>query len=301
MGFIQFRKYSFYAILKTMKGIIALDIDGTITADLLRIPQEVLFFLKELSEEWIICLVTGRSFHFAEPAIKNIDFPFHLAVLNGSLILKMPEREIVKRHYIELKDIDGIEKICENDPTDFVIYSGFENRDVCYFRPQCFSEEILKYLQARAVAFKEIWKPIKDFHTLNHDLNIDSFPSLKVIGSYEVVQRVAKLTMEQFDIAMPVIRDPRKEGYYVGLGTHIGINKGNAVIDLKESLRNRGVVIAAGDDFNDIPMLRVADICIVMETAPEEMHAMADIVAKPASENGIIEALRIAVARATVV
>ena len=56
-------------------------------------------------------------------------------------------------------------------------------------------------------------------------------------------------------------------------------------------MSNEGIVIAAGDDYNDITMLKSADITVVMSTAPTEILALADIVAPPAVEMGIIEGL----------
>jgi Cof subfamily protein (haloacid dehalogenase superfamily) len=274
-------------MMKHMKGLIALDIDGTITPDLLKIPDEVVSYLENLTHDgWVICLITGRSFHFAEPAIKQLRFPFYLALLNGALMLEMPQRHIVKQHYIEMKSLPQLDKISENEPTDFVIYSGYENGDVCYYRPHRFSTEMLRYVEGRAAAYREVWKAVDDFGLLG----IESFPSIKCIGTKEVIERMSSRAMEEFDIAMPVIRDPWRVGYYVGLGTHAGINKGKAILDLKEIL-SLSRVIAAGDDFNDLPMLQVADISIVMESAPLEMHAHADILAKPATQNGIIDAL----------
>ncbi len=271
-----------------MSGLITLDIDGTLTSDLVKIPNEVVHYLERLSKRgWTICLVTGRSFYFAEPSIRNLSFPFFLGILNGALILEMPSKKIIKRHYIQLDSLSGIEKICENEPTDFVIYSGFESGDVVYYRPDHLPPDLCKYLEERARSFSEIWKPVDDFRSLE----IKEFPSIKCIGSHDVIQRVASRTRNEFHLSMPVIRDPKQESFYVGVGTDVGINKGKVLKDLKELLSITRLVIAAGDDYNDIPMLEEADISIVMETAPQEMHALADIIAKPASQNGIIDAL----------
>jgi Cof subfamily protein (haloacid dehalogenase superfamily) len=270
-----------------MKGLIALDIDGTITSDLLKIPEEVVNYLEKLTQTgWVLCLITGRSFHFAETVIKNLRFPYYLSLLNGALILEMPMRRVVQKHYINFDTVLSMDSISENEPTDFVIYSGYENGDISYYRPQRFSADNLRYVEGRAAAYHEVWKAVEDFGSLG----IKSFPSLKCIGTKEIIERMSKRVTQELHLAMPVIRDPWKEGYYVGLGTHAGINKGKAILDLKE-IRKISKVIAAGDDFNDMPMLQVADISIVMETAPLEMHAHADILAKPASQNGIIPAL----------
>ena len=79
-----------------MKGIIALDIDGTLTADIHCIPNEVARYLEHLEfEGWKICLITGRPFSLANHAVEDLTFPFLLAVPNGAVMLEMPERTIL--------------------------------------------------------------------------------------------------------------------------------------------------------------------------------------------------------------
>ena len=54
-------------------------------------------------------------------------------------------------------------------------------------------------------------------------------------------------------------------------------------------------LIAAGNDENDISMLKLANVRIVMEDAPKHVLKHADIKAKSASKNGIIAALEKAI------
>jgi len=50
-------------------------------------------------------------------------------------------------------------------------------------------------------------------------------------------------------------------------------------------------LIAAGDSYNDIQMLRAADLRIVMGGAPAEVKALADYVAPPVEEDGLAVAI----------
>ena len=50
-----------------MSKWIALDIDGTLTAERDAIPEEVVHFLTELAGEWRFLFVTGRPFHWGWP------------------------------------------------------------------------------------------------------------------------------------------------------------------------------------------------------------------------------------------
>jgi hypothetical protein len=53
-------------------------------------------------------------------------------------------------------------------------------------------------------------------------------------------------------------------------------------------------VIAAGDDENDISLLNAADTKIAMSHAPEALQQVADFIAPPTKDCGIIKALQLA-------
>ena len=74
--------------------------------------------------------------------------------------------------------------------------------------------------------------------------------------------------------------------------TAAGVHKGEAARHLAEiqGMSTRQF-IAAGDSYNDLPMLEVAGFRIAMASAPEEMKAIADFVAPPVEEDGLAVAI----------
>ena len=95
---------------------------------------------------------------------------------------------------------------------------------------------------------------------------------------------------------MPPIRDPFKEGRFVAQATHAEVNKGLALKEFAALHPESGIIIAAGDDNNDLSMLQVADVRVAMANAPRSMLAIADVIAPPASKKGILSGLTHAVA-----
>ncbi len=78
--------------------------------------------------------------------------------------------------------------------------------------------------------------------------------------------------------------------------TATGVHKGAAARILAKRLGiETGRMIAAGDSYNDLPMLEVAGYRIAMASAPGEMKAIADFVAPPVEEDGLAVAIEEAV------
>jgi Cof subfamily protein (haloacid dehalogenase superfamily) len=275
-------------------GWIALDIDGTITDKTHRAPKEVVQFLHALQEKgWEIVFITGRTFSFGYTVVKEFDFPFYLAIQNGADILYMPHKELVARHYLDDSVIPLLDQAYRGEKEDFLLYAGYEHGDFCYYRPDRFSPALIQHLHKIMALSPEPWKPVKDF---NFEKGL-SFPLIKCLGKKETMARINRLLQAFDDVSSTMIRDPLGEEIYLNLVTAKQATKGNALNSIKQAIGEGGLTIAAGDDLNDISMLRAADVKIVMDSAPSEMLPLATIVAKHGEQHGIIDALTQAVQR----
>lgn len=278
-----------------MRGTIALDIDGTLTTNGMHLPRRTLDYLSSLATSgWRFIFITGRPYHSGIKALKDVPFTYYLAVQNGAIILEMPSRHIVGKKYLDRSIFHEMEAICDDDPSDFVIYGGFENEDCCYFRPKHFSEDLLEYLHRRISTYEETWHAVESYE----EVDIDMFPSVKCFGKLGSAKVLADRIEKRLGLHVPIIRDTFSNDHYVIQATHANISKGHALKDLIALTGERGKVIAAGDDLNDLPMLAAADIKIVMSTAPQEMLSKGDIIAPAAMEEGIIIGLEAAIKHA---
>jgi Cof subfamily protein (haloacid dehalogenase superfamily) len=275
-------------INKEGPGWIALDIDGTITPDLHSVPPEVVSYLHQLvKKNWRIVFITGRTFSFGHNTLKSLDFPYYLAVQNGADILAMPEKRLISRGYLDQTIIDTLEEAYRGQKEDFLVYAGYEKGDFCYYRPDRFSPALLKHLEKLKAVSPEPWKAVERFD----DLEQKQFPLIKCLGSKEQMLYIHQLIEGNPFLHATMIRDPMAENIFLNLITAAQATKGHALDRLINECGGGSTVIAAGDDFNDISMLKRANIRIVMETAPEEVLQHAHIVAPMAAKLGIIEAL----------
>ncbi len=275
-----------------MKGLIALDIDGTLTMPGQPIAQEVINYLHKLSKnDWVIAILTGRPFQWSRQLLKTLPFEYYLSVQNGAITLQMPMEKITNKTYLNAQVIPVMQQICADEPTDFVIYAGYECQDQCFYRPEYFSKELLKYVQARSAELGETWIPVSSFD----QLKLEQFPSIKCFGSHQPAIKIAKRIEKELKLHVPLIRDPFDDNYYVAQATHFNASKGDALRSLGRLLAHDGVIIAAGDDYNDLSLLSAATIKVVMSTAPQDMLHHADVIAPPAELRGIIEGLEAAI------
>lgn len=274
-----------------MQGIIALDIDGTITSEHHATPPEVVDFLGQLSREWHLIFITGRTFQWGYSALRKISYPYYFAVNNGALMLEMPSRKIVSRKYLTRSFLPGLQEVCSREKTDFILFGGYECGDKCYYRPKHLGPALTDFFKRRCVALEEAGIPVESFD----EVPLTEFAAAKCFAEASLAARLSTEIERSLALHAPAIRDPFDNQIYVVQATHPNVSKGETVEDFKKLTGTGGLVIAAGDDNNDRPMLAHADIKIVMATAPEEMRAEADIIAPPAAERGIIKGLKEAV------
>ncbi|MBN1914905.1 MAG: HAD family phosphatase [Parachlamydiales bacterium] len=277
-----------------MKGWIALDVDGTLTKEKYSIPLLVTNYLRKLSQEWFMVILTGRSFSFSSIALQDFDFPYFFCVQNGSAILEMPQKKMIFRQFLSENTIEKIEKAFQGIDGAIVVYSGHERGDFCFWKPNSLSQEYLSYVNELKGRQVEDWHRVDRFDPKH----LEQVPMIKCIGLFDQLMILAERLKKEPDMEFSLIQDPFNPKYFLFLVTAKGVNKGSSVEYLVEKYGNRKKIIAAGNDDNDTSLLRIADIKIAMRNSPKHLLKMADFIAPPVEEMGIISALEQAVLQA---
>ena len=270
-------------------GLIALDIDGTITAVRDHLPIDIKLYLEELATSgWQLLFVTGRTFSWSYHLLSGLNVPYLLAVQNGALIVSMPEKRIVYKEYLPASCLTALLQIVVQEKSGMVVYAGFEYQERVLYCPHLFSSEQLEYLAKRAHALHETWEKLDDFS----ELLLQDFASIRLFEKHEKALLFSGRIEEELLLHAPIMTDSFDPSYRVVQITAGAVSKGFALKEAKKILNIKGTVIACGDDYNDIPMLKEADIRVVMANAPSEVLALADVIAPPAKELGIIVGLK---------
>lgn len=275
--------------MEEIKGWICLDIDGTVTSDPHRIPDSVIcYFLSLHQKGWRFVFITGRTFTFAHKVLSSIPFSYYFAVQNGTDVFLMPERKLLYQRYLNFDIIEHLNNLYGDMKEDYLIYSGWQKGDFCYYRPKRFSSDMMKHLELMMGLVEEPWQALTSFDSLKRS----SFPLIKCLGSQEHMKEIDGFMKDISQVNSCFIKDPlSSEGYYINLITAKGASKGDVVSFMRTLARPDHLFIGAGDDRNDISLLKAVDRAIAMENGPEDLKALAHIIAPPAEVNGIIKAL----------
>jgi len=271
------------------KGIIALDIDGTITSHrYLLDPAMTVYFNRLIQDHWCLVFISGRAFATALPVLSSLTGEYYLAVQNGAALYRMPRVEQVKKHYLSTESLVTLEALFGQEKQGLLVEMGAERDDVCYYKPQDFSEEDKTYLQKRMAMSPHPWIAVQNFN----DLAISGFPA----GKFFALQHKAEDLAQKLHLMTPyratVIRDPWRSGFCLAHINAAGASKGTILDEVIALHSMRLPVIVAGDDYNDLPMLEKGDVKIVIEHAPASMHAIADVIASSPPEKGLLVALQ---------
>lgn len=260
--------------MERFKGIVALDIDGTLTKAT-EVDTHLLAYLQSLYEKkWQIVFVTGRTFSFAEPITSKISVPHFLVVQNGSALFSLPNKKILFSHSLDKTVLFDLGVLAKKNHVALVIELILDGEDVVLYDPKSMEEEERKYIEYRSSFFKGRW--ISDL-----SVPFQEFLVAKAFGEDRALQEFI-YSQKNRSVQSFFMRDPFRKGKHLVFLNSAHASKKNAVLFLQKHFFPQTKLIVAGDDLNDLSLLEIADYAIVMKHAPSSLIEIADhIIADP--------------------
>ncbi len=274
-----------------MKRYLALDIDGTLTTDKYQIPKQVIEYLKKLNQNgWNIILTTGRTYSFTKKMLEQIDFPFLFSMQNGSTVLQLPQKEVLLHYSLHHDTLHTVKQIVSESEGFMIVYSGYhEGKDICYWKNHTLKEEYFAYVKTLKGREAEEWVQVEDLSSEE----VKSLSLIKIVGTKDEMTSLMFLLKKNLLEEITLIQDPFDARYHLILITNPQATKGKTIEKLTK--QEPSIVIAAGNDDNDYSLLQAADYRIAMPSSPKHLIEIADLVAPPVEEHGIISALEEAI------
>lgn len=262
--------------------LIISDIDGTILDDQHQVDSELKDMIPLLSREKIpIVLASARSPLGMEPIAHELglgDNP--LACYNGALVIKGDPQayETIIEHPLDKKEIRTFLELvkAEFPSVSINLYSGKD----------WIADRLDKWVQIEAAITGE--RPMIQnelIPVLNAQMPVHK---LLLIDQAPVIQKLYGYlqTLEFPKTAFYLSKD----NYMEVTAKHV--SKEQALYEIAQHYQvPLEEVMTIGDNFNDLPMLRLAGLGVAMGNAPEVVKTEAKAVTKSNNEHGVAEAV----------
>ncbi len=280
-------------------NIFASDIDHTLTCINHTISTDVKLYLQSMQEKgWVIVFLTGRNYMSAKRILKGMNFPFYLGTLNGSEMFSMPEGippdsnriepPIEERLFTRMIGPNEVRKLDslfnkESYKSDFLILDTHES-DNAYYRLRGWDKELVGHIENLKAVNNHNFVQCEDFSEKEFNRAL----ACKTFGSrFDMLRVIEEIRDRAIEVDVSCTVDVFHPSNFVLLISAYGVNKGSALRRLIELKKLEGKIVAAGDDQNDVSMLRLADLRIAIRPKVEELKDLATVVT-----DSIIDGLR---------
>ena len=255
--------------------LVAIDLDDTLLTDDLTIPPGAKEAIRRATSRGVtVVLATGRMFPAARPFARELNLDSPLITYNGALIRTAggdtwwhkPVPRDSALAVLDYAEADGWDVQCYCDDR---LYVARIDDDVRYY---------LDIANVPAQACADMRALLKERETTK----------LLGIGDPEETARRAEALSKAFAGRLTVtISKPR----FVEM-LDAGVSKAAALAEVARRLGvPREQVLAIGDSFNDLDMIRWAGVGVAMGNAAPEIQALADYTVASNEDEGVAEAL----------
>lgn len=257
-----------------MANIYYSDMDGTLLDVEGRLGKSQRERLRRLMADGVqFSVATGRTMHAIRSELQDLPIVLPVIENNGSYLTDYQTGEKLVVNYFPQ---DHLEEIIEtflrssNSPLFLLMEDGVEKM---YTAKNQLNGGMRDFLEYRKSLGEEIFEVIDDLRVLPKDKLIN----LQAIGRKDEIKELTRI-LETFPELYDVHYMSAYGGwYYANIASHDS-SKAHGIELVRERLQPEDKIIVFGDNINDIPMLKVADISIAMENALPVVKAAADLV-----------------------
>ncbi|SER44061.1 hypothetical protein SAMN04487944_104130 [Gracilibacillus ureilyticus] len=278
--------------------LIATDLDGTLLNENHEISEEniqALQLARDTGTEVVVA--TGRSYSAAKLPLQNAGLDFPIICLNGAKIYDKEER-LIRSSPLDKDTCREIQQVCQQNNMYFEVFTNkatySESREkflevMIDIMVSAFPNLTRKDVEAEAANRfqQEKIETIHDFDALFNREDIEVYKVLAFSMDDAVLDRVrGKLTNED---KLTIT----SSGFSNLEFNHPDAQKGIAVRIFAEKygidMQN---VMAIGDNFNDVSMIKAAGFGVAMGNANDEIKEIANYTSKSNRENGVAYAIK---------
>ncbi|HEY4600239.1 MAG TPA: Cof-type HAD-IIB family hydrolase [Cerasibacillus sp.] len=278
--------------------LIATDLDGTLLNELGQVSPENAAAIKQALKAGIeVIVATGRAYETAVPELEAVGLHLPMITLNGAVVFS-ENHEKINDIPLDKELAQQIAKSCQENDIYFEVFSskGVFSTSREYFtqvvidivktsNPDVSTEEIKERIDDRFRA--ENVQFTTDYEAILKNPDIDIYKVLAFSPDETSLAQIKAAYQHVDSLAITASASVNLEF------NHRDAQKG---IALKAFAESKGIdlqdVMAIGDNYNDLSMLKIAGHSVAMENADDEIKAHCDTVTKRNDENGVAHAIQ---------
>ena len=258
--------------------VIALDLDGTlVSSDHYILPETKEALIAAQEKGLKVILASGRP----TPGMMNLakaleleKFGGFVLSYNGGRITNMKSKEVIHEVFLTAEEAHEVYDFAKENNVNVMAYDG---EDII-------TEDHDAYIQIES-DINEM--PLKRTDNFKKAVVNNTIKTLTT-GTPDRIAEVEKHYLNKFGDRFSICRSMP---FFLEVMPQ-GINKAASLGKLLETLEMEPKdMVACGDGFNDIEMVKYAGLGVAMGNAVPEVKAVADYVAKSNDENGIVDVI----------
>lgn len=285
-----------------MKGLISIDLDGTLLNSYGEISKEDKEELqRQIKKGQEVVLTSGRTISAMDNFAEEIGANNYLISGNGTVIYDIKKNQTIYEKYLSKEKVMEIIQICEENSMYYNVYTdrSIITKNLNFNTLFYYSENLKKPLEKRTnieqilniteYIENNIEEPFLKITVCDKDESIFH----RIIQTLKQIEDIDVLDIEHMSRKIIRINDEEKklEYYYTEI-TNKNVNKWNAILYLAEKLQiPQEKIITIGDNVNDITMLENAGIGIAMGNSSPRVKEVADYITDDNNNSGVAKAL----------
>ncbi|AXU95883.1 pyridoxal phosphatase [Erwinia persicina] len=261
--------------------VIALDLDGTLLTPEKKILPESIHALNNARKSGAkVVIVTGRHFVAIHPFYQALELDTPAICCNGALLYDYPEKKVIASNPLHTEQASILIDLLESYDVHALMYAD----DAMFYQDLTgHIERTMSWAKSLPESQRPVFRHVKALREAAHEVGsiwkfaLTDTDTEKLKKFTQIVESELSLACEwswhdQVDIAQN------------------GNSKGRRLAQWVEAQGlSMSQVIAFGDNFNDLSMLKTAGLGVAMGNAVDEVKACADLVIGNNTESGIAD------------
>ncbi len=263
-----------------MKKVLVLDIDGTLTNSKKEITQATRQAIWELMEkEHKVILASGRptpGMHRYEAELELEKRGGYLLSFNGARIVNCVTGEVVYQKVLPLSLVPGLYQYAKEKGAGLITYFG--DTVISAFEPDEYVE-----LEARINGLPvRVVEQFVEF--VDYDIN-----KCLMTAPVELAEVMERELQERYGDVLSVYRS---EPFFIEIMPK-NVDKASSLDKILPILGvSREATVCCGDGFNDISMIKYAQVGVAMGNAQPAVKEVADYITGTNDEDGLVEVMK---------